>query len=123
MTPPGLDLLIERGADTTDHPGGTLGAHLRRVGARLADHGTDRGSATGSSPSATASPAPPSHSPATSCGRSRPSPPPTSSTSSTTPTSPATNARASGACWGCSTICSPTPPGGTSGAPSAEHLS
>ena len=42
MTPPGLDLLIERGADTTGHPGGMLGAHLRRVGARLADHGTDR---------------------------------------------------------------------------------
>lgn len=42
MTPSGLDLLIDRGADATDHPGGTLGAHLRRVGERLADHGADR---------------------------------------------------------------------------------
>ena len=34
-------LLVERGADAVDHPGGTLGAHLRRVAARLADHGVD----------------------------------------------------------------------------------
>ncbi len=34
-------LLVERGADAIDHPGGTLGAHLRRVAARLAGHGVD----------------------------------------------------------------------------------
>ena len=34
-------LLVERGADDLDHPGGTLGAHLRRVAARLVDHGVD----------------------------------------------------------------------------------
>ena len=34
-------LLLARGADTLDHPGGTLGAHLRRVAARLCDHGAD----------------------------------------------------------------------------------
>ena len=34
-------LLVERGADGIDHPGGTLGAHLRRVAARLVDHGVD----------------------------------------------------------------------------------
>jgi hypothetical protein len=40
-TSPGLDLLIARGADDIAHPGGTLGAHLRRVAARLVDHGAD----------------------------------------------------------------------------------
>ena len=34
-------MLVERGADDLDHPGGTLGAHLRRVAARLVDHGVD----------------------------------------------------------------------------------
>jgi hypothetical protein len=37
----GPRLLAERGADELDHPGGTLGAHLRRVADRLARHGAD----------------------------------------------------------------------------------
>ena len=41
MTDPGLQLLLDRGAGELDHPGGTLGAHLRRVGDRLAAHGAD----------------------------------------------------------------------------------
>lgn len=41
MTHPGLQLLLDRGAGELAHPGGTLGAHLRRVGARLAAHGAD----------------------------------------------------------------------------------
>jgi hypothetical protein len=35
----GLDLLVARGAAAVPHPGGTLVAHLRRVGDRLAVHG------------------------------------------------------------------------------------
>jgi uncharacterized protein DUF6817 len=34
-------LLVARGADRLEHPGGTLGAHLRRVADRLAGHGVD----------------------------------------------------------------------------------
>ena len=34
-------LLVARGADRLEHPGGTLGAHLRRVADRLARHGVD----------------------------------------------------------------------------------
>jgi hypothetical protein len=40
-TDPGLLLLLDRGAGELAHPGGTLGAHLRRVGDRLAAHGVD----------------------------------------------------------------------------------
>jgi uncharacterized protein DUF6817 len=36
---PVLALLRERGAETIEHPGGTLYAHLRRVHDRLAGHG------------------------------------------------------------------------------------
>lgn len=41
MTTGEPDLLVRRGADDIDHPGGTLGAHLRRVAERLARHGVD----------------------------------------------------------------------------------
>lgn len=34
-------LLVRRGADELAHPGGTLGAHLRRVADRLVAHGAD----------------------------------------------------------------------------------
>ena len=37
----GWRLMMDRGAGTIDHPGGTLGAHLRRTGERLASYGVD----------------------------------------------------------------------------------
>ena len=37
----GWRLLMDRGAGTIEHPGGTLGAHLRRTGERLASYGVD----------------------------------------------------------------------------------
>ncbi|WP_157249162.1 DUF6817 domain-containing protein [Nonomuraea typhae] len=39
--PHALDLLTELGAETIEHPGGTLLAHLRRTAATLADWGAD----------------------------------------------------------------------------------
>ena len=37
----GWRLMMDRGAGTIEHPGGTLGAHLRRTGERLASYGVD----------------------------------------------------------------------------------
>ena len=37
----GWRLLMDRGAGTIEHPGGTLGAHLRRTAERLAAYGVD----------------------------------------------------------------------------------
>ena len=37
----GWRLMMDRGAGTIEHPGGTLGAHLQRTGDRLASYGVD----------------------------------------------------------------------------------
>ncbi len=44
---PVIDLLVERGADGIEHPGGTLLAHLRRVASLLEQWGADDGGAKG----------------------------------------------------------------------------